>query len=45
MSMKKKSILNLIKYYIEHNDIGFRNEAYEIAEEFDKAVIINWLNI
>ncbi len=33
--MKKKSILNLIKYYVEKNDIGFRNEAYQIAKDFD----------
>lgn len=35
--MKKKNIINLIKYYSEHNDIAFRNEAYEIAKEFDNA--------
>lgn len=33
--MKKKNILNLIKYYTEKNDAGFRNEAYEIAKDFD----------
>lgn len=33
--MKKKNVINLIKYYSEHNDIGFRNEAYEIAKAFD----------
>lgn len=33
--MKKKNIINLIKYYTEKNDIGFRNEAYEIANDFD----------
>ena len=33
--MKKKNILNLIKYYSDKNDIGFRNEAYEIAKDFD----------
>lgn len=33
--MKKKNIINLIKYYSEENDIGFRNEAYEIAHDFD----------
>lgn len=33
--MKKKSILNLIKYYSENNDSAFRNEAYEIARDFD----------
>ena len=35
--MKKKSILNLIKYYSEKNDVGFRNEAYQIAKDFDDA--------
>lgn len=34
--MKKKNVLNLIKYYAENNDSGFRNEAYEIARYFDK---------
>ena len=34
--MKKKNILNLIKYYIENNDEIFRNEAYEIAKDFDQ---------
>jgi SpoVK/Ycf46/Vps4 family AAA+-type ATPase len=34
--MKKKNILNLIKYYAEKNDLAFRNEAYEIARYFDK---------
>lgn len=33
--LRKKSILNLIKYHIEKNDTGFRNEAYEIAKYFD----------
>lgn len=35
--MKKKNVLNLIKYYSEENDTGFRNEAYEIANDFDKS--------
>lgn len=34
--MKKANIINLIKYYAESNDVGFRNEAYQIANEFDK---------
>lgn len=34
--MKKANIINLIKYYAEKNDLGFRNEAYQIANEFDK---------
>ena len=33
--MKKKNVINLIKYYTEKNDAGFRNEAYEIAKGFD----------
>jgi predicted AAA+ superfamily ATPase len=33
--MKKQNIINLIKYYSEKNEAGFRNEAYEIAKYFD----------
>jgi SpoVK/Ycf46/Vps4 family AAA+-type ATPase len=33
--MKKKNVLNLIRYYAEKNDPAFRNEAYEIARYFD----------
>lgn len=33
--MKKKSIINLIKYYVDKNDSAFRTEAYEIAKDFD----------
>lgn len=32
---EEKNIISLIKYYVEKNDAGFRNEAYEIAREFD----------
>lgn len=35
--MKKGSIINLIKYYAENNYEAFRNEAYQIANEFDKS--------
>jgi len=35
--MKKKNIINLIKYYAEDNDAGFRGEAYEIARDFERA--------
>lgn len=35
--MKKRNIINLIKYYAEENDAGFRSEAYETAREFDIA--------
>lgn len=34
--MKKKNVLNLIKYHAEKNDAAFRNEAYEIAKYFDE---------
>lgn len=34
--MKKKNIINLIRCYSENNDSGFRNEAYEIARDFDR---------
>lgn len=34
--MKKKNILNLIKYHAEKNESAFRNEAYEIAKYFDE---------
>ena len=33
--MKKKNIINLIRYYAEKNDPAFREEAYEIARDFD----------
>ena len=33
--MKKKNVINLIKYHSENNDAGFRTEAYEIARDFD----------
>lgn len=35
--MKKKNVINLIKYYAEKNDAGFRNEVYEIARDFDNS--------
>jgi len=35
--MKKKNVISLIKYYAENNDTGFRNEAYEIAKDFDSS--------
>ncbi|WFQ91691.1 ATP-dependent zinc metalloprotease FtsH [Mycoplasma feriruminatoris] len=34
--MKKGSVINLIKYYVEHNDFAFKNQAYEIAYDFEK---------
>lgn len=33
--MKKQSVLNLIKYHVERNENGFRNEAINIARYFD----------
>ena len=35
LKMKKKNVINLIKYHSEENSVGFRNEAYEIARAFD----------
>ena len=35
--MKKKNVINLIRYYAEGNDTAFRNEAYEIAHDFDSS--------
>ena len=32
--MEKKNVLNLIRYYTEQNDTAFRNEAYQIADNF-----------
>lgn len=34
--MKKSDIIDLIRYYSESNDAGFRSSAYLIAEEFDR---------
>jgi hypothetical protein len=33
--MKKRNVINLIKYYADGNDSAFRNESYEIAKEFN----------
>lgn len=33
--MKKKNVINLIKYHVEKNDIQFRNEAIEISRSFN----------
>ena len=35
--MKKINVINLIKYYAEKNDAGFRGESYDIARDFDKS--------
>lgn len=34
--MKKRSVINLIKYHVNGDNQDFRNEAYEIANEFQK---------
>lgn len=34
--MKKRNVLNLIKYYVDKNDFNFRMEAMEIARSFDE---------
>lgn len=33
--MKKKEIIDLIKYHVENNDIQFRNTSLQIARDFD----------
>lgn len=43
--MKKKNVINLVKYYMEKNDAGFRNEAYEIARDFDNMTYLSLLLI
>lgn len=35
--MKKRSVINLIRFHEEKNDAAFRNEACEIARDFDQA--------
>ena len=35
--MKKINVINLIKYYATGNDVAFKNEAQEIARDFDMA--------
>lgn len=35
--MKKRNILNLIKYHVENNNYAFKTEAMEIARDFDSA--------
>lgn len=37
MAMKKKSVLNLIKYHFENNEKAFKSEAYSIAKEFSQS--------
>ena len=33
--MKKRNVINLIRYHEDHNESAFRNEAAEIARDFD----------
>ena len=33
--MKKRDIVNLIRYHVEGNENAFREEVYGIANEFD----------
>jgi hypothetical protein len=33
--MKKKNIINLIRFHAEKNEAAFREEAYEVARDFD----------
>ncbi len=35
--MKKKNVINLIKYHTENKEQEFKNEAYEIAQDFLKS--------
>ena len=35
--MKKRNIISLIRCHAEKNEAGFRNEAYEIARDFDES--------
>ncbi|MDR2976288.1 MAG: ATP-binding protein [Streptococcaceae bacterium] len=35
--MKKKNIINLIKYHVENDDFQFRNESVNIARAFDQS--------
>ncbi len=35
--MKKQSIINLVKYYMEKNDDAFRGEVTEIAKDFERS--------
>ena len=34
--MKKQNVINLIKYHVDKNESGFKEEAYEIAKHFDR---------
>ena len=34
-TVKKKDVVDLIRYHSEENDVAFRNQAYQIAKDFD----------
>lgn len=34
--MKKKNVLELIRYHMEHDEEGFREAALEIARDFEE---------
>lgn len=34
--MQKKNVINLIRFYAQKNDSAFRQEAYQIAKDFDE---------
>ena len=34
--MKKRNVINLIKYHVEKNESAFRDEAYDIAIDFNR---------
>ncbi len=34
--MKKKTIIDLIRYHVDKNEVAFREEAYEVAKYFDE---------
>lgn len=34
--MKKKDIVNLIRYHVENNDTSFREQAYMVADDFNR---------
>ena len=35
--MKRQTLINLIKYHMEHNEDAFLSEVIEIAKEFDQS--------
>lgn len=35
--MKKMDVVNLIQHHINHDDLAFRTEAYNIARDFDRS--------